>query len=83
MTYSIIWEPAATNAAVRFLKDDPKGLAALYEAVDLLAEDPRPANSSPYGSVYRRLRASDYRALYVIDDDVIRILVTHVGRASH
>ncbi|MER5439278.1 type II toxin-antitoxin system RelE/ParE family toxin [Streptomyces sp. NPDC002790] len=82
MTYGIIWEPEATSAAVRFLKDDPDGLAALYEAVDSLATNPRPANSTPYGSSYRRLRVGVYRALYVIDDDVIRILVTHVGRTS-
>jgi mRNA interferase RelE/StbE len=82
VTYAIIWEPEATNAAVRFLKDDPHGLAALYEAVDLLAKDPRPSNSAPYGSTYRRLRVGDHRALYVIDDDVIRILVTHIGRTS-
>ncbi|MFJ8313414.1 MULTISPECIES: type II toxin-antitoxin system RelE/ParE family toxin [unclassified Streptomyces] len=82
MTYSIIWEPEATSAAVRFLKDDPQGLAALYEAVDALAADPRPANSTPYGSGYRRLRAGSYRALYLIDDRIIRILVTHIGRTS-
>lgn len=82
MTYRIIWEPEATSAAVRYLKDDPQGLAALYEAVDRLAEDPRPSNSTPYGSTYRRLRAGSYRALYVIDDDAIRILLTHLGRSS-
>ncbi|WP_369247165.1 type II toxin-antitoxin system RelE/ParE family toxin [Streptomyces sp. R41] len=80
MTYSIIWEPAATNAAVRFLKDDPAGLAAVYEAVDTLAKTPRPTNSTAYGPGIRRLRVDDYRVLYVIDDDVIRILVTHLGR---
>ncbi|WP_019549753.1 type II toxin-antitoxin system RelE family toxin [Streptomyces sulphureus] len=82
MTYSIVWEPEATNAAVRFLKDDPRGLTALYEAVDLLAENPRPANSTPHGGTYRRLRVGDYRVLYLVDDDVIRILVTHLGRAA-
>ncbi|WP_030788753.1 type II toxin-antitoxin system RelE family toxin [Streptomyces sp. NRRL S-920] len=80
MTCQIIWEPAATNAAVRFLKDDPVGLAALYEAVDALAEQPRPAGSTAYGPTARRLRVGDYRALYLVGDDVIRILVTHLGR---
>lgn len=82
MTYSIIWEPDATNAAVRHLKDDPQGLGELYEAVDRLAGDPRPPNSTPYGSTYRRLRVGSYRALYVIDDATIRILVTHIGRSA-
>ncbi|MYS90011.1 MULTISPECIES: type II toxin-antitoxin system RelE family toxin [Streptomyces] len=82
MTYRIIWETDATNAAVRFLKDDPAGLAAVYEAVDALAETPRPASSTPYGPGFRRLRVGDYRVLYVIDEDVIRILFTHLGRTA-
>ncbi|MER6088409.1 type II toxin-antitoxin system RelE family toxin [Streptomyces bluensis] len=80
MTYRITWEPNATNAAVRFLKDDPTGLAAVYEAVDALAEAPRPINSTAYGPDIRRLRVGEYRVLYVIDDEVIRILITHLGR---
>lgn len=80
MTYRIVWEPNATDAAVRFLKDDPAGLAAVYEAVDALAEAPRPTNSTVYGPDARRLRVGRYRVLYVVDDRVIRILVTHLGR---
>lgn len=82
MAYEIIWEPDATNTVVRFLKDDPQGLTELYQAVDALAEDPRPVNSTPFGGAYRRLRVGRYRALYVIDDAVIRILITHVGRTE-
>ncbi|MGW3725334.1 type II toxin-antitoxin system RelE family toxin [Streptomyces sp. NPDC000851] len=83
MTYEIIWEPRATNAAVRFLKDDPTGLSAVYEAVDALATQPRPRGSIPYGSQdVRRLHVGDYRVLYVIEEDVIRILVTHLGRTA-
>ncbi|MFD4144403.1 type II toxin-antitoxin system RelE/ParE family toxin [Streptomyces sp. NPDC058572] len=82
MTYTIIWEPEATSAAVRFLKEDPQGLIALYDAVDRLAEEPRPANSTAFGGTYRRLRVGNhYRVLYRIDDDVVRILITHVGRS--
>ncbi|MDX2933166.1 type II toxin-antitoxin system RelE family toxin [Streptomyces ipomoeae] len=80
MTYRIIWEPGAMDAAVRFLKDDPVGFAAVYEAVDTLAKSPRPSNSTPYGSYARRLRVGCYRVLYLIDGDVIRILITHLGR---
>ncbi|MDQ0991374.1 type II toxin-antitoxin system RelE/ParE family toxin [Streptomyces sp. V3I7] len=80
MTHRIVWEPGATDAALRFLKDDPSGLAAVYEAVDTLVESPRPANSTAYGPEARRLRVGRYRVLYRIDDDVIRILVTHLGR---
>ncbi|OIK05028.1 type II toxin-antitoxin system RelE family toxin [Streptomyces monashensis] len=83
MTYEIIWEPRATDAAVRFLKDDPVGLAAVYEAVDALANEPRPRGSIPYGSQdVRRLHVGDYRVLYIIDNEVIRIMVTHLGRTA-
>ncbi|MDQ0934891.1 type II toxin-antitoxin system RelE family toxin [Streptomyces turgidiscabies] len=82
MTHRIIWEPAATDQAVRFLKDDQTGLAAVYEAVDTLAHTPRPINSTAYGPDMRRLRVGDYRVIYVIDDSVIHILVTHLGRTS-
>jgi mRNA interferase RelE/StbE len=80
VTYRVIWEPAATDQAVRFLKEDPTGLSAVYEAVDALAETPRPVNSTAYGPDVRRLRVGDYRVLYVIDDNTIRILITHLGR---
>ncbi|WP_405820783.1 type II toxin-antitoxin system RelE/ParE family toxin [Streptomyces sp. NBC_01390] len=80
MIYRVIWEPSATDQAVRFLKDDPTGLAAVYEAVDTLAHTPRPTNSTAYGPAIRRLRVGAYRVIYVIDDAVIHILVTHLGR---
>ncbi|MDI3384735.1 type II toxin-antitoxin system RelE/ParE family toxin [Streptomyces sp. B-S-A8] len=81
MTYQIIWEPGATNAALRFLKEDPAGLAAVYEAVDALAENPKPEASVAYGSVnLRRLYVGDFRLFYAIEEEVIRILVTHLGR---
>lgn len=82
MMYEIIFEPHALNAAARFLEEDPKGLAVTLDAIDELAHDPRPANSVAYGVDIRRLRVGDYRVLYVIDDDVIHILITHLGRTA-
>ncbi|MGC0338316.1 type II toxin-antitoxin system RelE family toxin [Streptomyces sp. SLBN-8D4] len=81
MTYEIVFEPRALDAGARFLKEDPGGLAMVLDAIDELAHNPRPATSVPYGSQHvRRLHVGDYRVLYVIDDDVIHILVTHLGR---
>ncbi|GAB2873427.1 hypothetical protein GCM10027074_46490 [Streptomyces deserti] len=82
MTYEIIFEPHALDAAARFLKEDPSGLAAALNAIDELAHNPRPVNSVAYGVDIRRLRVGGYRILYVIDDEVIRILVTHLGRRA-
>ncbi|MFD8911382.1 type II toxin-antitoxin system RelE/ParE family toxin [Streptomyces sp. NPDC059575] len=81
MTYEIVFEPHALNAAARFLAEDPGGLAVVLDTIDKLAHDPRPAGSTPYGSAdLRRLRIGDYRVLYVIEQDIIQILVTHLGR---
>ncbi|MHB9861171.1 type II toxin-antitoxin system RelE family toxin [Streptomyces sp. YIM S03343] len=82
MTYEIVFEPHAVDAATRFLKEDPTGLAMVLDAIDGLAHDPRPAGSTPYGPDIRRLRVGDYRVLYVIDDNVIHVLVTHLGRTA-
>nr|WP_196789458.1 type II toxin-antitoxin system RelE/ParE family toxin [Streptomyces caniscabiei] len=63
------------------MKEDPSGLALVLDTIDKLAHDPRPAASTPYGSPdIRRLRVGDYRVLYIIDNDVIHIMITHLGR---
>ncbi|MGW0573672.1 type II toxin-antitoxin system RelE family toxin [Streptomyces tauricus] len=81
MTREITFEPHALDSAARFLEEDPNGLALLLDTIDKLADDPRPTGSTAYGFPnLRRLRVGDYRVLYVIQDDVIRILVTHLGR---
>ncbi|GAA3978958.1 type II toxin-antitoxin system RelE/ParE family toxin [Streptomyces plumbiresistens] len=83
MTYEITFEPHALNTAARFLEEDPNGLALLLDTIDKLADDPRPTGSIAYGSPnIRRLHVGDYRVLYVIDDEVIHILVTHLGRTA-
>ncbi|MDT0265715.1 type II toxin-antitoxin system RelE/ParE family toxin [Streptomyces sp. DSM 44915] len=81
MTYEIEFEPAAVNAAARFLKDDPIGLKALLDAIDALAGEPRPVHSSVFGD-YRRLRVGGYRVLYAVEDGAVRILVVHLGRVG-
>jgi mRNA interferase RelE/StbE len=83
VTYEIIFEPRALDSAARFLKEDPSGLALVLDTIDKLAHDPRPATSVPYGSPdLRRLRIGDYRVLYIIEEEVIRILVTNLGRTA-
>ncbi|HWM95466.1 MAG TPA: hypothetical protein VNO54_00265 [Streptosporangiaceae bacterium] len=53
----VVYEEKAISQAAGFL-DDPEGLLEVLDAVDQLAEDPRPAGSFQYGSPdLRRLRA--------------------------
>ncbi|MFF3845032.1 type II toxin-antitoxin system RelE/ParE family toxin [Streptomyces sp. NPDC002328] len=55
----------------------------VLDTIDKLADDPRPAGSIAYGSPHlRRLHINDYRVLYVIEENVIRVLVTHLGRTA-
>ena len=55
------YDERAINEAAAFL-DDPQGMRAVLDAIDRLAEDPRPAGSFPYGSPdLRRLRVGRYR----------------------
>ena len=81
MTYRLVFETAAINSAARLLADDPAGLGEALSAIDMLAEDPRPLGSTPFGSSdVRRLRAGRYRVLYQIGDGEISVI--HIGRAN-
>ena len=50
-------------------------------AIDLLADDPRPAGSFPYGTPdLRRLRVGRYRILYQITGD--SVVIRHIARGT-
>ncbi|MFF5128119.1 type II toxin-antitoxin system RelE/ParE family toxin [Streptomyces syringium] len=81
MSFQIIWDEPAIDAATRFLKDDPEGLRQLFTAIDLLADDPRPVGAAEYGSPdLRRIHVGRYRVLYEITDSSVTIVIIHVGR---
>jgi mRNA interferase RelE/StbE len=74
------YDEQAISQAAAFL-DDPPGIRAVLDAIDQLADDPRPDGSFPYGSPdLRRLRIGRYRVLYEISEDAIAI--RHIARAS-
>jgi mRNA interferase RelE/StbE len=79
----VIYEEKAIDQAAGFLADDPAGLGAVLDAVDRLTDDPRPAESFPYGSPdLRRLRVGRYRVMYEIKGDVVSIGHIARGRIS-
>ncbi|MCG6499601.1 type II toxin-antitoxin system RelE/ParE family toxin [Kitasatospora sp. A2-31] len=81
MSYTIIWDEPAINAAARFLNDDPEGLRQVMDSVDLLADSPRPAGTAEYGSPdLRRMHIGRYRVLYEITGTTVTIVVIHLGR---
>jgi mRNA interferase RelE/StbE len=74
------YDERAINQAASFL-DDPYGIRAVLDAIDQLADDPRPAGSFPYGSPdLRRLRAGRYRVLYEITGETVA--VRHIARGT-
>jgi mRNA interferase RelE/StbE len=74
------YDERAINQAAAFL-DDPQGIRQVLDAIDRLADHPRPAGSFPYGSPdLRRLRVGRYRVLYEITEDTVAI--RHIARGS-
>ena len=83
MTFAVVREPVALDVATGFLVDDPSGLRDLFEAVDALAEEPRPPHAFPLGtSGLHRLRMGRYRVVYEIDDASGTVKVRHLGRRA-
>jgi mRNA interferase RelE/StbE len=77
VTYEIIWEPAFTRAATRFLDD--AAFIQFLAHVDALAHDPRPVGSVPWGEMYR-LHVGRYRVMYEIKDKTIHLI--NLGRTA-
>lgn len=78
MTYRI--EFSAT--AVRQLRKlDGRARRRVQAAVELLAQEPRPAGAKKLvgGNGEWRVRTGDYRIVYEIDDGVLVVLVLAVG----
>ena len=83
MSCEVVWEPTAVDLCSRFLSDDPDGLRALFEAVDTLADQPRPSTAFALGSsgLYR-LRVGRYRVVYEVDDSSQMVKIRHIGRRA-
>lgn len=75
--YRIEVRPAAARALRRL---DPQICRRIQGAIALLAEDPRPPGSRQLrGRPARRVRVGDYRIIYTVEDDVLLVVVVHLG----
>jgi mRNA interferase RelE/StbE len=78
LSLRVDYDERAISQAAGFL-DDPQGVQELLDAIDRLADDPRPSGAFPYGSPdVRRLRVGRYRVLYEISEDAVAI--RHIAR---
>ncbi|WP_106398403.1 type II toxin-antitoxin system RelE family toxin [Actinocorallia populi] len=82
MIYAIIWTLSAARTLRDFRERDPEGAGELRAAIETLAADPRPDDSSPYGPAYRRLRVGRYRVMYRIEEKEISVIVLNLARST-
>lgn len=77
-TYRVQVAPAAVR---QLRKLDPPARRRIQAAVELLAQDPRPAGAKKLvgGDDEWRVRTGDYRMVYEIHDQVLLVLVLAVG----
>lgn len=77
MTYRIELRPAAVRALGKIDHQDRNRIRG---AIALLAENPRPPGARALqGRPGFRVRVGDYRILYIIDDDVLLVVVVTLG----
>lgn len=78
MSLRVDYDERAIRQPAAFL-DDPQGIQELLDAIDRLADDPRPPGAFPYGLPdVRRLRVGRYRVLYEISEGAVAI--RHIAR---
>ncbi|MFW6355655.1 MAG: type II toxin-antitoxin system RelE family toxin [Spirochaetota bacterium] len=57
----------------------------MLQAIEALSDEPRPPGVKKYRSEERdiyHIRVGNYRAVYVIEDDLLLVLVIRVGHRS-
>jgi mRNA interferase RelE/StbE len=69
----VVIEESVSLALGNYLAD-AAGLIKVLEAIDALAEDPRPPNAVPWGRVMTRLHIGHYRVLYEIGETTIWVI---------
>ena len=87
MLASYVLDPSRRSHAIDALavlaKQHTEAPELIVAAVNELADNPRPANSSALGgSGFRRLLLGYYRALYRVDDESAEVCVLGVGRSD-
>jgi mRNA interferase RelE/StbE len=81
MKFQIIW---SESAAKELKKLDRTVASRIYKKVSLLGENPYHFDViKTVGDPYFRLRVGDYRVIFDIQNDMLRILVLKVGHRKN
>ena len=77
MTYQVRFRPRAA----RQLSALPKGVReTIAKVIEALSDNPRPTGAATLkGSPYLRVRVRDYRVVYEVIDDILRMTFIRVG----
>ena len=68
------------SAAKELAQVPPKDRGRIIARIQALAEDPRPVGAEKLSGQERyRVRQGDYRILYEIEDQILRIMVVKIG----
>jgi len=68
------------SAAKELAQLSPKDRGRIVARIQALADDPRPVGAEKLSSQARyRVRQGDYRILYEIEDQILRIMVVKIG----
>ena len=76
--YHVSLKPAAERALAKLSKKNQKALASRIEAL-ALAPRPRGAEKLKGAADLYRIRSGDFRIIYQVHDDVLRVLVVIIG----
>jgi len=70
----VVYEDVVTIALSRYLREDPKGLAILMDAIDTLADDPHPPGTARFGPTVCRWHVDGrWRVMYDVTATEVRI----------
>lgn len=68
------------SAAKELAQVPPKDRGRIVARIQALADDPRPVGAEKLSGQERyRVRQGDYRILYEIEDQILRIMVVKIG----
>jgi mRNA interferase RelE/StbE len=78
LAYTVIIQPSAKRA-LKKIPQPERG--RIGKRIDELETNPRLRGSEPFEGIRggRRLRVGDYRIVYAIEDEVLKILIIRVG----
>ncbi|MEJ7873092.1 MAG: type II toxin-antitoxin system RelE/ParE family toxin [Rubrobacteraceae bacterium] len=81
MPYQIDFTSSANKELVKLRKSiQPKQFKRIEDAVEALVADPHPPGVETVETTdYLRVRTGDYRIVYLVEEDVLTVLIIRIG----